>query len=152
VRKSAGVYVPALAIYIAFLAIGVGLDRLVPLPLPRGVISTAVGVALLGLGLLFIFWTLGLFLVARVSPASFMPTRSLIVVGPFRWSRNPLYLGGLLAYLGGALWGGWAWVLLCAVPLVIVVHGYAIAREERYLEQKFGDEYRTYAARVGRWI
>ena len=61
--------------------------------------------------------------------------------------------GYVLAWLLGVPLSGGVfsfWIIM--LPLVIVVHGYAIAREERYLEQKFGDEYRTYAARVGRWI
>jgi protein-S-isoprenylcysteine O-methyltransferase Ste14 len=118
----------------------------------RGPATTALGVPLLAIGLVFVVWTLLQFLVQRVSPASFLPTNKLIVAGPFRWSRNPLYAAGLAGYLGGALWGGWLWVLLCAVPLVLIVSRYAIAREELYLEEKFGDEYRAYAARVHRWV
>ncbi len=144
--------VPALFVYIAFFAVGFMLDRLLPLPFSSGAIGRIAGWVLLAPGLAMIVWTLLTFLVKRVSPASFVPTRGLIVTGPFRLSRHPLYLAGLVAYLGGALLGNLPWTLVAAVPLAMVIQRLFVEREEAYLEERFGDEYRAYKARVRRWI
>ncbi len=146
------VKVPALLVYIAFLAAGIVLDRQLALPFPGDGAVSALGTLVLAAGLVLVVWTLLQFLFARVSPASFGPTRRLIVTGPFAWSRHPLYTGGLAAYVGAALLGGWTLTLLGAVPLALVIRRFFMEREEAYLEDQFGDEYRHYATRVRRWI
>lgn len=80
------------------------------------------------------------------------PTARIIRTGPFRYSRNPVYmsLGGLQA--GVALIIDSFWVLGMVVPALVVVYAGVILREERYLDGKFGAEYRSYKAAVGRWL
>lgn len=146
------VKIPALAVYVLFFAGGLLLDRTWPLPFRHGALGEIVGWLVLGLGVALIVWTLLTFLVRRVSPASFVPTSQLITGGPFAMSRHPLYLGGLVAYLGGALLGDLTWAMVAAIPLAIVIQRFFVAREEAYLEEQFGDEFRAYAARVRRWI
>ena len=80
------------------------------------------------------------------------PTTAIVVEGPFRFSRNPLYLSLILAYLGITLLVNALWPLLLLPPLLVVLHWGVIAREERYLEAKFGESYRVYKARVRRWL
>ena len=80
------------------------------------------------------------------------PTTALVVSGPFRISRNPLYLSLLCLYVGIALFVNGLWLFLLAIPLVAVLRLGIIAPEERYLERKFGDEYRRYRSRVRRWL
>ena len=76
----------------------------------------------------------------------------IVAEGVFRWTRNPLYLGLTLVYCGLAiLFESFAALLLLPFVLIII-RTYVIAREERYLETKFGDEYRRYRQRVRRWI
>jgi protein-S-isoprenylcysteine O-methyltransferase Ste14 len=72
--------------------------------------------------------------------------------GPYRLTRNPMYLGLLLLYIGVACWFGLVWPLLLAPVLVWVMGVSIIDREERYLARKFDDEYRRYKAHVRRWL
>ena len=79
-------------------------------------------------------------------------TPEFIGTGVYRWSRNPMYTGLALAQAGlaFALANGW---ILASVPVVLaVIHMTAIRHEEAYLEDKFGDSYRTYKATVRRWL
>ncbi len=80
------------------------------------------------------------------------PAVALVVEGPFRFSRNPLYLSLTGLYLGMALLVNAIWPLILLVPLLAVVHWGIIKREERYLEAKFGEPYHAYRARVRRWL
>jgi protein-S-isoprenylcysteine O-methyltransferase Ste14 len=80
------------------------------------------------------------------------PTTALVTEGPFRYSRNPLYVGVTLMYTGLALLIPALWPLLLLVPVLLVMRWGVIAREERYLERKFCEPYRAYLARVRRWI
>jgi protein-S-isoprenylcysteine O-methyltransferase Ste14 len=75
------------------------------------------------------------------------PTLALVTDGAFRFSRNPLYLAATGLYVGVALLVDALWPLVLLIPMLAVV-----AREERYLEAKFGDAYRAYKARVRRWL
>lgn len=80
------------------------------------------------------------------------PTTAIATTGPYRWTRNPMYLGMALIYAGLAIGldGPIAFALL---PLVLIaIQTQVIAREERYLETKFGDDYRRYKAEVRRWL
>jgi protein-S-isoprenylcysteine O-methyltransferase Ste14 len=80
------------------------------------------------------------------------PTTAMVTDGPFRFSRNPLYVSLSLLYLGIAILAGSVSLLILAIPLVIVLQKGVIEREERYLEHKFGDEYLRYKKSVRRWI
>jgi protein-S-isoprenylcysteine O-methyltransferase Ste14 len=80
------------------------------------------------------------------------PATVLVTGGPFRYSRNPLYLSLTALYLGITLLFDALWPLVTLLPMLAVMHWGIILREERYLEAKFGDEYRAYKARVRRWI
>jgi protein-S-isoprenylcysteine O-methyltransferase Ste14 len=80
------------------------------------------------------------------------PTTALVTEGPFRYSRNPIYLALTLLYLGAALLVNALWILLLIVPALVVIRYGVIAREEAYLTRKFGDPYRQYTAQVRRWL
>ena len=77
---------------------------------------------------------------------------AIIQSGPFRISRNPVYLADTLCYVGVAILLNTAWPLLFLPVVLLVMHRGVILREERYLEQKFGDEYNSYKMRVRRWL
>jgi protein-S-isoprenylcysteine O-methyltransferase Ste14 len=86
----------------------------------------------------------------NIDPA--LPTTAIVDSGPFRYSRNPLYLALTGVYLGLTLAFDTWWGMVVLVPLAIAMHGGVVRREERYLEQKFGDAYRQYRSRVRRYI
>ena len=80
------------------------------------------------------------------------PTTALVTDGVFRYTRNPLYVGVSIALCGVALVFALDWVLVLIVPACVLLHFAVVRREERYLEQKFGDVYRAYVARVPRYL
>jgi protein-S-isoprenylcysteine O-methyltransferase Ste14 len=81
-----------------------------------------------------------------------LPTTALVVDGIYGWTRNPLYLGSTLVYVGLSVAAGSLWAILLLVPLLWMMNVGVIAREQQYLERKFGDAYRDYKARVRRWV
>ena len=80
------------------------------------------------------------------------PTTELVTDGPYRYSRNPLYLALTLIYAGVGLIADDLWILILLVPLLLLIHWGVVVREERYLEAKFGEAYRRYKERVRRWL
>lgn len=80
------------------------------------------------------------------------PSSALATDGPFRLSRNPIYLAMTGLYLGIALLGNSWWPLLLLVPLLLVMHYGVILREERYLATQFGEIYLAYKANSRRWL
>jgi hypothetical protein len=85
----------------------------------------------------------------NVSP--FQSTTALATTGIYKWTRNPVYCGGTLAMLGIAFCFALDWMVLLIVPSMIILHFGVVRREERYLEQKFGEQYRQYTAQVSRY-
>jgi protein-S-isoprenylcysteine O-methyltransferase Ste14 len=78
--------------------------------------------------------------------------RALVTSGIHGWSRNPIYIGMFLLYAGIGLAARSPWVLILMLPLAVILRYGVIAREETYLERRFGDAYRDYQARVRRWL
>ncbi len=89
---------------------------------------------------------------AGTPPEPWRPSRALVTGGIYRYTRNPMYVGMTLIYLGVTAWWN-TWWPLGVLPLVLVIMTVAvIGREEAYLERLFGEEYRRYRDRVRRWI
>ena len=80
------------------------------------------------------------------------PTTVILSDGPYRFTRNPIYLGNTGLYLGLTLLCHAFWPLVTLVPALLVLHRGVVRREERYLEAKFGEAYLAYKARVRRWL
>lgn len=122
-----------------------------PVPfLPRG-FSWGVGIPLFVVGLGLWGWGVAGLLRRNEDPNPGKPTNHLITAGPYRFSRNPIYAGGILGLTGLAIAINTATGFAVAVILALGVRQMVIA-EERYLEAKFGDEWRQYRARVRRWV
>jgi len=110
-----------------------------------------------GAGLIVVGLVLGLAAVMTVHRAGSTirvdrPVTALVVGGPYRWTRNPIYLGLALVSAGIAVGANAIWPLLMLPVVVTVVRRRVIEREERYLERTFGREYRRYRDRVPRWL
>lgn len=127
-------------------------DRLNPFPIMPRLLAVSIGAVLLVLALLLSLSAFALFWRKHTSVMPQRPTTAIIQSGPFRMTRNPLYLSMTLIYIGVCLVMNTAWPLLLLPLLLLIMHRGVILREERYLEQKFGDEYISYRSRVRRWI
>jgi protein-S-isoprenylcysteine O-methyltransferase Ste14 len=151
-QDAPGVIARAPFIYLGFLALGLGLDWLWPYPLLPEAVQYALGGALCALGLGVALASIRRFKAAGTNLDPLKPATAILTEGPYRWSRNPIYIGLTAAYagIGIAVDAPWVWVLL--PPTLVVMHYGVIAREERYLERKFGAEYLDYKASVRRWL
>ena len=120
--KTSGIHFPPPLLYVAHFLSGMLLDRWIPLPvLPRAP-SRLVAAVLLLPGFVLIFWSLWLFLRARTSPLPMRPTTAIVRSGPYRFTRNPMYLGMLLLYLGVAFLFDVTWALVLAPAVVVLVN------------------------------
>ena len=147
----AGVVVPPPLIYVAFFLAGLALQRYVPMARLPGWTELLAAVLIMS-WLVLTVWSFRRFWTSGTSMIPVRPATTLVIEGPYRLTRNPMYLGLLFLYLGVACWSGRTWPLLLAPILVYVVHVTVIGREERYLIRKFGDDYRRYQAMVRPWL
>ena len=147
-----GVIAPPPLIFAGALVAGLLLNRLRPTPfLPRA-LSRVLGWPLAAAGFLFGLWGFREMRRAGTNVDPYHPTTAIVEAGPYRFTRNPLYVGMTLVYSGiSARANALPAVLLLPFVLHLVDRG-VIRREERYLEGKFGEEYLRYKARVRRWI
>lgn len=144
--------VPPPLFYLAALLAGIALDRLWPLALlPRGW-DYAVGAVLVAASVSVIPSILTRFRRAGTPLDVRKPASTLIADGPYRFSRNPIYVSMTLLYAGLAFFLGNGWVLIFAVPVLLVMNFWVVRREERHLEAKFGEDYLRYKAAVRRWL
>lgn len=139
--------------YAAALFGGWWLDRQVhALPLGGGAVSQALGWLLVGIGLALMGWTAWTFRSHRTTVNPYRGASELCMGGPFRFSRNPIYVGDWIVFIGVALLLETGWPLVFA-PLIWAMLRYGVIRhEEAHLRAKFGDAYRAYQARVRRWL
>jgi protein-S-isoprenylcysteine O-methyltransferase Ste14 len=80
------------------------------------------------------------------------PSTVLLESGPYRFTRNPIYIAFVILYFGLAVMLTSAWMLLLLIPVLIILQRGVVEREEAYLQSKFGEAYRKYQARVPRWL
>jgi protein-S-isoprenylcysteine O-methyltransferase Ste14 len=120
----------------------------VPAPIPAGWLGGAVFLAALSLAV----WAITTITRAGSHVPTNMPTTAIVDTGPYRFTRNPIYLGMMLGLVGLAIAFDSVWPLLTLVPFAFVIRAGVVAREEVYLERKFGEVYRNYKARVRRWL
>lgn len=110
------------------------------------------GTVLLVLGILLMIWGLLTFARARTAILPMRPASRIVDHGPYRFTRNPMYVGMALAYIGGALVMNSVWALIFLPLVIALLSRLVIAREERYLSSAFGEEYDNYRGRVRRWL
>ncbi len=156
------VAVPPPLIYFAFLGLGWALDRYgVQIGLPAGEdMSLGLGtelrrgfaLALILGGLLLDGMAAGLFRRLGTAVEPWKPSTALATDGPYRFSRNPIYVGFAITYAGLAVGMNSPITLLLLIPCLLVVDRFVIQREETYLAAKFGADYDAYRNRVRRWL
>src|SRR5262245_55580337 len=148
----AGVVAPPPVIYLAGLGLGLLLQWWWPQRLLAWPVAVGLGAAIVLAGAAGSVWALLAMRRARTSVNPYKPTAALVSDGPYRFLRNPIYLADAVIYLGlAAALNTWWPVALLPVVLGVMQSG-VIAREERYLERRFGEEYLQYKRRVRRWL
>ncbi len=123
-----------------------------PVPILGHAMTPWLGLVLLLLGLAIVIPGRRALHAAGTNVNPSLPTTAIVASGPFRFSRNPLYVGLTLLYCGLTLAFNTWWGLVLLVPILIIMHRGVVLREERYLQQKFGETYRQYCSRVGRYL
>ncbi|MET4683765.1 methyltransferase family protein [Brevundimonas faecalis] len=149
-----GVIAPPPLIYLAFLLAGFGIGRLIGEPsfgLDVGV-RRGLAFALVIGGLLLDGIAAGTFRRLGTPPEPWKPTTALATGGLYRYSRNPIYVGFAVTFVGFALAMDSPLALAMLLPCLIVIDRFVIAREEGYLAAKFGAEYQAYKGKVRRWL
>lgn len=146
-----GVRLPPPVIVLAGLAVGLALDGRLADPRSNGAL-VALGIACAGAGLWFGISALGLFHRHSTKAEPWKPSSALVTSGAYRFTRNPMYVGMLLLYVGLALIAGGFWTGVAIVPVFLTLNFYVIAREEAYLERRFGTAYTAYRGKVRRWF
>jgi protein-S-isoprenylcysteine O-methyltransferase Ste14 len=149
---TAGLPLPPPVFFLVGLAAGWLLTPLLPAqPFPP--LAVTLGAPILGLaGAVLIVWAIAAFRRARTSVDPRRPSTTVVTNGPYRFTRNPIYVSLTLMTAAFALRMNLLGPLLMLPVVLVTVDRLVIAREERYLERKFGDEYRAYKARVRRWV
>lgn len=149
---NAGIRVPPPLIFVGFLLVGLGYDS----PWFEGGMAelgmTVAGGVLAALGFTLILISAPRHKEAGTNVEPWKPTTTIITTGVYGYSRNPIYLGMALTHGGLAICGGSMAALATLVLSILVIQSYVIAREERYLEAKFGKVYSDYKETVRRWI
>jgi len=151
---TSGVRVLPPLIYAGLFLAGYAVHRFLPLRLwgdPPAALRL-VGWGLILAGVLLAASAVMLFRRAGTTPNPTRPTTALVLHGPYRFTRNPMYVGLGLCYLGTALLVNSIWPLILLPGLIALVQRWVIAPEEAYLERKFGAEYRSYRTQVRRWL
>lgn len=139
-------------VYLFSIAIGLVLGFAWQLPfLPRA-LPAPVGGIFVVVALAFFLSSVGRFRAANTPVPAFKPTTAIVRTGPYRFSRNPIYLAFSLLQAGIAIWVNSLWVIATLIGAITLVTYVVIPREERYLERRFGAEYLSFKNSVRRWM
>jgi protein-S-isoprenylcysteine O-methyltransferase Ste14 len=152
---NAGVIARPPLLFLTALLLGFVSDRLLPLrfPVPGiDLVHWMIAGSLILIGLALFAAGIRNFSRAGTPVPTNEPTRALATTGVHGWTRNPIYLGMFLVYGGIGIALRSPSILILTLPLAIAIRYGVVAREEAYLERRFGDTYRDYKARVRRWV
>ena len=141
-------------LFLGAIAIGAAIDVFWPVPMFPDIPQLAVGLPLIGAGLGVMIAAMRRLGRAGTNVPTYLPTRALVKSGPYRYSRTPIYVALALIHIGIGIGFGAdsVWVLAMLPPLLPVNRWGVVGREERYLADKFGDEYQRYKTAVPRWF
>ena len=137
---------------VALLVAGWTLRQVEPIPWLPEQLARPVGGLLAGVSVLLVSWSVATLLRAGTNIPTHLPAKALVRTGPYRLSRNPIYLALAIAFAALAAWLNTGWYLLMVVLFVGLIEAGVIVREERYLARKFGAVYERYRSEVRRWL
>lgn len=149
---SPGVRFPPPFLYAAAVAGGWLLNKRWPLPTGHASTASIVGVGLAVAALALALGSMGKFWRSKTSIIPNRPASSLVISGPYRFTRNPMYVGMATLTIGLALILDTWWPAILLVPTLMLVQRLVIEREERYLQRRFPGEYERYMRQVRRWL
>ena len=139
-------------VYLISLATGALIQIATPLPFLPGTLALPLGVPLVVLAIALFTYSVARFRAAGTPVPARKPTTAIVRTGPYRFSRNPIYLAFSLLQLGIAISVNSLWLLATLVGAVALIHWVVIPKEEAYLERRFGADYTDYKATVRRWL
>jgi len=140
-------------IYLVPFVLGILLHLLRAMPIATNFnVGLVVGWPLIVLAIVLMIWALQTFKKAGEDKNVSTATHSIVTSGPFAFTRNPMYLAMVILYVGFAIIINSLWPFFFLPIVLIVMHYGVILREEKYLENKFGEKYTDYKKRVRRWI
>jgi len=139
-------------VYLVSLVTGVLIQRAAPLPFVPGTLAVPLGASLIVVAIALFAYSAAKFRAAGTPVPARKPTTVIVRTGPYRFSRNPIYLAFSLFQLGIAIWINSLWLLVTLVGAVGLIHYVVIPREEQYLERRFGAQYSDYKISVRRWL
>ena len=139
-------------IYLASIAAGVLPGMAAPLPFVPGALALPIGVPLVAIAVALLAWAVRKFRAAGTPVPAREPTTTIVRTGPYRFSRNPIYLAYSLFQLGLAIGLDNGWLLATLGGAMALIHYRVIPREEEYLERRFGSQYSEYRRSVRRWL
>lgn len=151
-EDSAGVSFPPPLIFLGGLVAGVILQFIFSLPFLPWKIGMVMGMPLIALGALLVGSAVWCFLRAGTALPPWETATAVVIKGPYRITRNPMYLGMALIQAGIGLCFSSLWILLMLIPELWWIQNRVILPEEAYMENKFNQPYRDYCARVRRWV
>ena len=139
-------------VYLVSIVTGVLIQLAWPLPFLPGRLAARLGAPVVAVAIALFAYAAGTFRAAGTPVPARKPTTVIVRSGPYRLSRNPIYLAFSLLHLGVALWVDSLWLVATLVAAVAVMARVVIPREEDYLERRFGAEYLDYKKSVRRWV
>jgi protein-S-isoprenylcysteine O-methyltransferase Ste14 len=151
-QDTPGIRVPPPLLYLLPLALGLLLDRMLHIPFLPHRVARILGWPLVGGGVALSGWAIRTMRNAETTMRTDKPVSTLIQEGPFRYTRNSLYLSDAMIYAGIAVLRNSLWAIVLPPLVLLVIQREVIGREEGYLERTFGEEYLDYKARVRRWV
>ena len=150
---SARVRIPPPLVFLIWMGVGLLLGRLVePLELPHGWIPRGCAAILILAGVGLGGWGAALFKRTGQNPVPWTPSPTLVTEGPYRFTRNPMYVGMTAVQIGMGLCASNVWIVGLAPAALLVVHFSAVSPEEKYLSERFGQDYERYKKTVRRYL
>lgn len=140
--------------YLAAIVFALGVQRVMPLHLPdeRLIVLKGLGVLAVLVGGYLVVWASIMLFRNRTSVLSNRSAARLVIVGPFRYTRNPTYLGYTVLTMGAGIYADNLWIILASLAAAAATHLYVIRKEEMHLLARFGYEFERYCRRTRVWI
>ena len=151
-KDNAGVIATAPVLYGIALAVGLAAEQIAPTQLLPFPVNTWLGATFIAVAIAIVVSAFKALAQAHTAFDARKSTTKIVTTGAFRLSRNPIYLSLTLLLIGIAFAISSLWVLVLVIPAVAATQWGVILREERYLKEKFGEGYSSYASKVRRWL